>query len=135
MSTRANIVFKDESTTLFFYRHSDGYPEGCGADLREFVKGYASFLRANVMQSAGHLIVRGHEEYKNDMSDYNKWKVGAYEPTDMLHFDVEFIYVIDLEHGILETRIPSHNKDFWDNPTLESTSLIESSSFKMVNKL
>ena len=30
MSTRANIIIKDARTTLYFYRHSDGYPECFG---------------------------------------------------------------------------------------------------------
>jgi len=28
MSTRANIIVKDENDTIQLYRHCDGYPEG-----------------------------------------------------------------------------------------------------------
>ena len=108
MSTRANIIIKDEHDTLYFYRHSDGYPDCCGEDLKEFVKGYtSSVMRLNVMQSAGHLIVRGRDEYLKDdlLKDHNAWKVGAYEPTTDIHGDVSFIYTIDLaERKVLQGK-------------------------------
>lgn len=125
MSTRASIVFKDEFGMLFFYRHSDGYPECCGKDLEGFVKGYSKTMRANATQSAGHLILRGHEEYKKD-GTYD-WKVGAYEPTDSIQCDVEYVYLIDLTKGIIETRVPKDG--FFDRPTLSKTKVISKLKF------
>lgn len=67
MSTRASIVFRDNFGTSYVYRHSDGYPETTGKDLKDFVKDYSKgALRLNVDQSMGWLIVRGHFEYKRD---------------------------------------------------------------------
>lgn len=113
MSTRANIIIKDKYSTLFFYRHSDGYPECTGEDLKEFVKGYdqkTGHMRLNVSQSAGWLIIRGHEEYRQyEGAPGMGWKVGAYEPTTALHCDVEYIYIIDLEEQKLECLVPD-----WD---------------------
>lgn len=131
MSTRANVIIKDDQCTLYFYRHSDGYPECCGLDLKEFVKGYSEHLRSNACQSAGHLILRGHAEYKKEdlLGDGMGWKVGAYEPTDSIHGDVEYIYVIDLDKGVLETRVPSKN-DFWDKPSISKTKLVSKFKFK-----
>ena len=58
-------------------------------------------MRANIGQSAGHLIVRGHNEYKK----YNKdWKVGAYEPTTGIHGDIEYLYTIDLTKRVLTCK-------------------------------
>lgn len=37
MSTRANIIVKDKHDTLWFYRHSDGYPEGTLPSLNKFL--------------------------------------------------------------------------------------------------
>jgi hypothetical protein len=108
MSTRANIIITDGYDTLFFYRHSDGYPEGVTPTLNKFlnmVKG--GVIRDNAMQSAGHLILLGHEEYKEQGlldSDYMRWKVGAYEPTTGLHGDIEYLYTIDLEQKTLTTE-------------------------------
>jgi hypothetical protein len=110
MSTRANIILKDESDELIFYRHSDGYPEGALPTLEKFL-GYVKdgSIRDNVSQSAGWLILFGHQEYAQMDGDYYPknglphkrstmgWKVGAIEPTEAIHGDIEYLYVIDLK--------------------------------------
>lgn len=103
MSTRANIVFTDSYSELYFYRHSDGYPEYTFEDLKEFVKGYEGKMRNNCNQSAGWLIMRGNAEYwsKPENMKYMEWKVGSYEPTNELHGDIEYLYWINLEQGFL----------------------------------
>lgn len=131
MSTRANIIFTDShGTKLYFYRHSDGYPSSTGEDLKEFCKGYQKKFRADAMQSAGWLIRHGcgpSQDGVNDRADkLYDWKVGDYEPTDKLHSDVEYIYVIDLDAMILETREPKTG--FWDKPTLAKTRVVETYS-------
>ena len=37
MSTRANIKISDDWDSLWFYRHSDGYPSGVRKTLRKFI--------------------------------------------------------------------------------------------------
>jgi hypothetical protein len=81
MSTRANILIKDECDELWFYRHSDGYPTGCLPTLAKFMSWVKDRkIRSNVGQSAGWLIVIGKEEYESEGLN-SDWKVGAYEPT------------------------------------------------------
>lgn len=123
MSTRANVIIKDSSTTLYFYRHSDGYPECTGESLKKFCEGYASKLRADAMQSAGWLVLHGHSEYHPkgvQKDDFMGWKVGAYEPCEKLHGDVEYIWVVDLERGELQCHVP-HGSAFWDEPDFKNT--------------
>lgn len=116
MSTRANVIIKDKYSKLFFYRHSDGYPEGTLPTLNiylDWVK--AGKIRNNVSQSAGWLIVIGALEYATipnapkNMAPYGSdvdvakieapedWKCGAYEPTTGIHDDIEYLYEIDLD--------------------------------------
>jgi hypothetical protein len=123
MSTRANIIIKDEHDKLFFYRHSDGYPEGTLPTLEKFLLYVKEGkIRDNVSQSSGWLIIIGAEEYKaipnkrryeltkEDEKEWHKkiysepldWKVGAYEPTTGIHGDIEFLYVIDLDKKTIE---------------------------------
>lgn len=103
MSTRCNILFKDGKEKLWFYRHSDGYPECAGKDLELFVKNYTdNVYRLNIGQSAGHLIVRGHNEYAK--YTHNLWKVGAYEPTTGQHGDIDYLYTIDLQKRVLSIK-------------------------------
>ena len=121
MSTRANIIIEDEYEKLWFYRHSDGYPEGTLPTLKKFMRWVKEKrIRDNAQQAAGWLIVIGNEEYrgKNVLSHYGDedkkvcgvdvqhepgkagsmsgWKVGAYEPTLDQHGDIEFLYTLDL---------------------------------------
>lgn len=100
MSTRANVIIMDGYDQLYFYRHSDGYPEGALPTLKTFLQMVLSEqIRDNASQAAGWLILIGHEEYSdrlNPPSESMRWKVGAYEPTSRIHTDVEFIYEIDL---------------------------------------
>lgn len=129
MGTRAHVIICDEDSSLIFYRHSDGYPEETGESLKGFIKMYENgSLRLNPSQSAGWLILHGHIEYSenkeltcrpNPKDNYNGWKVGAYEPTNSLHGDVEYIYIIDLKAGTLSCRVPKSG--FWDKPTLANT--------------
>ena len=114
MSTRANIVMTDGETKLWAYRHSDGYPRCAGESLIEFCKGYKTGkMRGNPIQSMGHLILHGHNEYKSAgllESDYMKWKIGAYEITDGEHGDIEYLYTIDLDAKKLFCRDLYENK-------------------------
>ncbi len=117
MSTRANIkLIANNETPLWFYRHSDGYPEGAMPTLQKFMDYVkAGKIRANVGQSAGWLVVLGHQEYRpapeGNPAEYRPpqfipsgegsggmgWKVGAIEPTSCeLHGDTEYLYTLDL---------------------------------------
>lgn len=109
MSTRANIEICDSDTSLFFYRHSDGYPKVALKTLKAFMRGVESgIMRSNAVQSAGWLIVIGRDEYAQYPSE---WKVGAYEPTDSIHGDAEFFYELDLvKMEIRVFRINRHCK-------------------------
>lgn len=121
MSTRANIIIKDGSEKLFFYRHSDGYPEGTMPTLKIFLKWLNDGkIRNNVFQSAGWLVIIGALEYATlpdikgsestpftgytyretdleTLTGPKDWKAGAYEPTTGIHTDIDFLYIIDLK--------------------------------------
>lgn len=125
MSTRANIKFVDEFGELWFYRHSDGYPEGTLPTLEKMVEGFKKgILRKNVEQSAGWLIVLGYQEYLEPIGGrYSNWKVGAYEPAAGRHGDIEFLYIFDLKESELRVY-----KTGFDEET--SDKLIDTISFR-----
>ena len=106
MSTRCNVIIKDEYDKLYFYRHSDGYPEGAMPTLKLFIDWLKDGkIRDNVGQAAGWLIILGAMEYDSipgyARPDYygspKDFKCGAYEPTTGIHGDIEFLYIIDLK--------------------------------------
>lgn len=104
MSTRANIVVKDGIDELWFYRHSDGYPQGAMPLLQEFVELIKSKkIRDNISQASGWLIMLGAQEYqqsvdkmKENKIGFSDWKVGSIEPTTGQHGDIEYLYTVDL---------------------------------------
>lgn len=122
MSTRANILVKDQDDQLWFYRHSDGYPEGIMPLLEKFMEWVKTGkIRDNVSQASGWLIILGAMEYNSipsaeykpdkvfhkfthkgsvkfeSVKDPNDWKVGAIEPTTGKHGDIAYLYTVDLE--------------------------------------
>ena len=97
MSIRSNIKVTDAyGDTLWFYRHSDGYPHGphgAVAFLRVFMQRVANGeYRDNSNQSSGHLVVMGSTD------EYVKgWKASLIEPTSGMHSDIEWLYTCNLE--------------------------------------
>ena len=119
MSTRANIIIKDDISKLIFYRHSDGYPVGALPTLKKFMCLLNDGkIRNNTTQAAGWLIIIGALEY-SEMGDINNWKVGAYEPTANLHGDISYLYTIDLKNKTLkvETAHYDNNKVSFSDET------------------
>ncbi len=122
MSTRANILGKDQHDQLWFYRHCDGYPEGTLPLLNKFMEWVKTGkIRDDVGQAAGWLIILGALEYKTvpaaeykpdemigtfkingevkfDTLQLNDWKVGSIEPTTGKHGDIEYLYTVDLHN-------------------------------------
>lgn len=132
MSTRANIVVTDNHTTLWFYRHSDGYPEGAMPLLEKFLDAVKSgAIRDNTSQAAGWLVIFGAQEYadrkefgsgKPDRSEWSllqdhlpvrgmmSWNVGSIQPTSGQHGDIEYLYVINLKDKTIEIRDPNGSR-------------------------
>jgi len=129
MATRANILIKDDTDTLYFYRHWDGYPDCVLSSLETFLTWLKEGkIRGSVIQAAGWLIILGANEYKRNQmpgddqdgkseaaqmlgdlvpgQPLNNWKIGAYEPTTGIHGDVEYIYTVDLKSKQITWRRP-----------------------------
>jgi len=131
MSTHANIIIKERGSKLYFYRHSDGYPEGVKPTLMKFLEWLKEGkIRNNIGQASGWLIMLGAIEYNtipkfkvpepsfeggilygdiesienSDENDFMAWKVGAYEPTTAIHGDIVYLYTIDLEKKQIEVK-------------------------------
>jgi len=124
MSTRCQVIVKDQEVEQWFYKHSDGYPEGTMPQLELFLKWVKEgTIRDNVEQSCGWLIIIGAIEYQtlqeglfteSDKKSYERndkkvfealttfspkdWKVGSFEPCPPeQHGDIEYLYTIDLD--------------------------------------
>lgn len=107
MSTRCQVIIKDAYSEVWFYRHSDGYPEGVMPSLEKFLSWVKEDrIRDNAEQASGWLVLIGHQEYEVP-SEPSKgssmgWKIGAYEPcAPERHSDIEYLYTVDLAKGTI----------------------------------
>lgn len=94
MSTRCNILVRDEHQTIQLYRHCDGYPESVIPDLKE-VLAYAWELPRFEADDFSAAMVRA---WKREGGG-GVYIDGDYVPSDTLHGDIEFLYVIDPPKG------------------------------------
>lgn len=105
MSTRCNIIFKEDYGPRFIlYHHHDGYPEGVGVQLRKVLdaKDGARYNR----RTMGHYIVNDLLKNKCDLND-PEWEI-----THALHSDIEYLYVVNCR-----TRTLRCYKVDWDDVT------------------
>ena len=106
MSTRSTIIVTDNSETLYFYRHSDGYPKSVMPILNKLIDQVKSGkLRDNTSQFSGWLIIEGQKEMDNMNKLFSKdvistmdWKSSTIEPIGYVYEDSEYIYTVDLEN-------------------------------------
>ncbi len=117
MSTRCQVIVKDSYSEVWFYRHSDGYPEDVAETLDKFCEWLKEGrIRSDTEQAAGWLVVLGRDEYRYwekrpyeetakqashfepGIKDGGGWKVGAYEPcAPRMHGDIKFLYIVNVE--------------------------------------
>ena len=80
MSTRATILIKKGCESYRVYHHCDGYPEGIGKDIKEYLAGKKQWYADDIVND----LVKG--KVAND---------GSYEITSCQHGDEQYAYLID----------------------------------------
>lgn len=86
MSTRCNILIKQQHLQVCLYHHMDGYPEGVGMELAGIFK-----KNFTAKEEKGRLL--WFEDVVNDLIKNHK----GYEYCAALHGDIEYLYTIDLD--------------------------------------
>lgn len=82
MSTRANIIVKDSNSTVYLYRHSDGYPGGLGSEIHEFLNNIKNGNYLSLYDIVGRILTGSIDDI---------------EYTDRIHGDVEYKYIIEVQ--------------------------------------
>ena len=90
MSTRASIRITEGDGQILLYHHSDGYPEGVGAELKQFLDQKDNWFGWDAERIASGLATMK-----------NKWGIYPYECAICLHGDEEYVYVIDCDKETL----------------------------------
>lgn len=96
MSTRTNLVITCGRSTIYIYRHCDGYPAETGADI-------LAKLREAIGPADAHRSPNGAANYFTraiflehyDQQSYEKVPRPMYELTTELHGDIEHAYFIE----------------------------------------
>jgi hypothetical protein len=79
MSTRANIKIIGFNAIAYLYKHNDGYPDGLGNDLKQFIAEHGYFSN-NYYPFTYKLL----KTYPN------------IQETHSIHGDISYLYEIDL---------------------------------------
>ena len=89
MSTRCNIIIKETEGKFFqLYHHCDGYPDGVGLELEDYIK-----------QMNPTCLTRGEDFVEFLCSEDDEYE---YEGTTVsVHGDIEYLYIIDLSKHTL----------------------------------
>ena len=115
MSTRSNIIVKDERNKIQLYRHCDGYPEGVIPDLKEALP-FAWELPRMEADDMAAAIVRA---WKQDGG--NVYIDGVADLPESLHGDIDYYYVIepDKEAGRWSVECHAYSEGYEKTPTAD----------------
>lgn len=104
MSTRANVKIFDRHNALYFYQHSDGYPDGLGAWLKRCLSLDKVKQHINDIEYlAGVLIMEYNEDYfKKNLS------FPDLVPAVGIHGDESYFYEVNSE--TLELKIYNRSR-------------------------
>ena len=112
MSTRATIKIKRGDELIRVYHHSDGYPEGVGVDLKNYLDGLKNWIPDRI---ANHLVKNGLPNlYNSNVIDK------SYEVTISQHGDEEYGYLIDCDNKQLKCYALG-----WDEYDWKESKLVE----------
>ena len=114
MSTRCNIVIKSGQSTVYMYRHCDGYLAETGADL------LAKIEAANGV--ADKFLRSLFSEYYEQQS-YEKQPRRVYELTTELHGDIEHCYTIEFKDDFVTGKVSIRHAErpkSWGDDNLET---------------
>jgi hypothetical protein len=91
MSTRASVVVKDGRDKLYFYQHSDGYPDGLGVSLDRFIQSEKAKSHIDDIEYfCGVLLIEINRDYIEQ-----KTRLPDLVPALGIHGDESYTYIID----------------------------------------
>ena len=126
-----------------YYRHHDGYPETVLPHLLKLTHWMRrGLIRRDTQQGSGWLMLFGIVEYQTipphettdnalgpvygiveSIQEPKDWKVGAYEPTDSVHGDINYLYTVDLVTLTILVQVRHYTdagKDYYTDITADA---------------
>lgn len=111
MSTRCQIRIKDQWAQVDLYHHHDGYPEGVGADLKEYIGKLpnGAYSHWSISRISNELLKGA---LKIEHFDGRITPDMGYELALGFHSDIEYAYLIDCEKRTLECYVVDWKSDY-----------------------
>lgn len=107
MSTRTNVLVKFGETTIYLYRHCDGYPAECGAAIAE-----ALAKARGHSYSSGDAFMQALLSNRYEATSYGPERP-VYEFTTDYHGDIEHVYEIKFgDDGVAKIRHKARPDDW-----------------------
>jgi len=126
MSTRTNIIIEYGKTSIYLYRHHDGYLAETGADIHRVLSAHK---KRSILQTTDIL-----KDFLNQSYPKTKYRdcQPIYEITNNVHSDIEFLYRINMypaiEGGQFEINYVSGYYDL--DQKIENSKILTLDQFK-----
>ena len=88
MSTRCHTIITQGDDKVYVYRHSDGYPDGAGEDLKDFIDKHINDFKDWNPDDFAHELSCWDSQF--EFEDYG------------LHGDESYVYFVDMDKETLE---------------------------------
>lgn len=98
MSTRASVKVFEGNHELYFYQHSDGYSDGLGETLKEFLSSAKAISqKGDIEYFCGVMLMEVNRDYIE-----RKLSLPDLMPAVGVHGDEDYQYVIDCDNLTME---------------------------------
>jgi hypothetical protein len=87
MSTRCSAIVKKDGQKVYAYCHWDGYPDGAGRDLKNFMDGHAESIDSWPLENFG-----------DNLEDETSFEF----ENACVHGDENYVYVVDMDDRTLK---------------------------------
>jgi len=114
MSTRATVHFQeDDRDVAIIYRHSDGYPEGLGADLETFFSEVQETTKDTRFYDPSYLAAKWVVWDASQHSQFASYPEGKKSPLQFLGVgvclqdpaDIEYRYLVNCNGGRPKVKV------------------------------
>ena len=121
MSTRTNIIIEYGKTSIYLYRHHDGYLAETGANIHRVLSAH----KPSILQTTD--ILKDFLDQSYPKTEYRDSQP-IYEITNSVHGDIEFLYRIKMDGETIKIQYVSGYGDL--EQKIENSKILTLDQFK-----
>lgn len=122
MSTRTNIIIEYGQTSIYLYRHHDGYLAETGANIHRVLSAHK---KRSILQTTD--ILKDFLDQSYPSTKYRNSQP-IYEITNSVHGDIEFLYRIKMDGETIKIQYVSGYSDL--DQKIENSKILTLDQFK-----